>query len=66
MGEAIRTALMCAAMVAGLQVLKWIFGPGVSLTVAVAMFSFCIGALWAAGDKKRRDASIEKGDPAHD
>ena len=54
MGEALKTALTCAAMVAGLQILKWTLGPGVALTVAVAAFSFCIGALWAAGDQSRK------------
>lgn len=46
-----RTVLYAAAVILALEVLEHLFGRGSAFTVAVAALSFCIGALWAAGDK---------------
>jgi len=57
MSEGAKTFLMFVAIVAALEVLKRVFGVGVSLTVAVAALSFCVGALWGAGNSiQKRDA----------
>lgn len=49
-----KTFLMAVAMVCALQALKWTLGDGVALTVAVAAFSFCLGALWGGGDQIKK------------
>lgn len=51
-----RTFLWVALTVLALEVVKWMFGVGVSLTIAVAAMSFCIGVLWMAGRKTASDA----------
>lgn len=48
MSETAKTLLVVVVMVCALQCLEWLFGSGIALTVAVAAFSFCIGALWGA------------------
>lgn len=50
-----RTFLWVALTVLAFEIVKWIFGVGVSLTIAVAAMSFCIGALWMAGRKAASD-----------
>lgn len=56
MRDSLKTMFCVVMIVCALQVLKWTLGTGVALTVAVAAFSFCIGALWGAGDViKRQD-----------
>ena len=52
MSENAKTGLTLVAIVCAFQAMKWLFGVSVSLTVAVAAFSFCIGALWGAGAGK--------------
>lgn len=54
MSEHARTGLTLIAIVCAFQAMKWLFGVSVSLTVAVAAFSFCIGALWGAGAENSR------------
>lgn len=49
-----KTVLMVIAMVCALQLLHWTFGSGAAFSVALAALSFCIGALWSAGDIKTR------------
>lgn len=54
-----KTVLWAALTVLALEVIKWMFGVGVSLTIAVAAMSFCIGALWVAGKKSDADGKGE-------
>lgn len=54
-----KTFLWVALTVLALEVIKWVFGVGVSLTIAVAAMSFCIGALWVAGKKSDADGKGE-------
>ncbi|WP_269219448.1 hypothetical protein [Brevundimonas vesicularis] len=54
-----RTALWAAVTMLVLEIIKWLFGVGVSLTIAVAAMSFCIGALWVAGKKSDADGKRE-------
>ncbi len=42
------------AIVIALEVLRWVAGPTVTYAVAGIVFAFCVGALWGAGDMKRR------------
>lgn len=54
-----RTFLWVALTVLALEIVKCIFGVGVSLAIAVAAMSFCIGALWVAGKKSDADGKGE-------
>lgn len=49
MSEAAKTVLTVVAMVMAMEIIKRIFGVGVSLAVAMSALAFCIGVLWAAG-----------------
>lgn len=54
MGESLKTALYIILIVCALQALKYALGVGVAFTVALATLSFCIGALWGAGNAIQR------------
>ena len=54
-----KTFLWVALTVLALEVVKWMFGVGVSLTVAGAAMSHCIGALWMAGNESDADGKGE-------
>ena len=54
-----KTFLWFALTVLVLGIVKWMFDVGVSLTIAVAAMSFCIGALWVAGKKSDADGKGE-------
>ena len=54
-----KTALWVALTVLVFEIVKWLFGVGVSLTIAVAAMSFCIGALWVAGKESDADGKGE-------
>lgn len=60
MSENAKTGLTLVAIVCALQAIKWLFGVGVSLTLAVGAFSFCIGALWGAGAQESRPKDGEE------
>jgi len=47
-------ALQIFAVVVALEVLRWAAGPTVAYVAAAILFAFCVGALWGAGDMKRR------------
>ena len=49
MSDSAKTIVTVVAMVMAMEVLKRIFGAGVSLAVAMSALAFCIGALWSAG-----------------
>lgn len=53
MAETLKTVLSFVVIWAALEVVKNVFGGGVSMAVALAALSFCIGALWGAGDAKK-------------
>lgn len=50
-----KTIMVTVMLVAAMEILKRVFGVGVSLTVAIAALSFCVGALWGAGAKHPTD-----------
>lgn len=54
-----KTALWAALTVLALGIVKWLFGVGVSLTIAIAAMAFCIGALWMAGKESDADGKGE-------
>jgi hypothetical protein len=45
---------LTAAIIIALEALRWLAGPTVAYAVAAIAFAFCVGALWGAGDTKRR------------
>lgn len=54
-----KTVLSVALIVLALEIIKRLFGTGVSLTIAVAAMSFCIGAIWMAGKESDADGKGE-------
>lgn len=54
-----KSFLWAALTVLALEVVKWMFGVGVSLTIAVAAMPLCIGALWMAGKESDADGKGE-------
>lgn len=49
MSNSAKAILTVVVMVMAMEILKRIFGVGVSLVVVMSALSFCIGALWGAG-----------------
>jgi len=61
MRESMKAILLVVGMVCAFQALKLIFGVGVSLAVALAALSFCIGAFWGAGNVKAHPSKSMRG-----
>ena len=49
-----KTLMVTVMLVAAMEILKRVFGVGVSLTIAIAALSFCVGALWGVGSAKQQ------------
>lgn len=59
MAESTRTIIVAVGTIAALQVMKWTLGTGITLTVAVAVLSFCLGVFWEAGRKADPSTNTE-------
>lgn len=59
MTENAKTFLLAAGLVGAFTVLRLIVGDGATLAVAMSAMSFCLGAIWSAGEQKRRSVEGE-------